>query len=171
MIILKKLIVILFLITLVVCVSKNESEVLIPSDAIRFRIIASSNNIEDQQIKYEIKNEIEPVLASILSNSQTHDDTKELINENMYKLEEIIDKHNVSYNINYGNNYFPEKTYKGIHYAEGNYESLVITIGEGIGDNWWCVLFPPLCLLEASEANYDEVTYTTYIKEIIDKFS
>ena len=171
MIRLKKLIVILFLITLVVCVSKNESEVLIPSDAIRFRIIASSNNIEDQQIKYEIKNEIEPVLASILSNSQTHDDTKELINENMYKLEEIIDKHNVSYNINYGNNYFPEKTYKGIHYAEGNYESLVITLGEGIGDNWWCVLFPPLCLLEASEANYDEITYTTYIKEIIDKFS
>ena len=168
---LKKLIVILFLITLVVCVSKNESEVLIPSDAIRFRIIGSSNNIEDQQIKYEIKNEIEPVLASILSNSQTHDDTKELINENMYKLETIIDKYNIPYNINYGNNYFPEKTYKGIHYAEGNYESLVITLGEGIGDNWWCVLFPPLCLLEASEANYDEITYTTYIKEIIDKFS
>ncbi len=167
----KKLIVILFLITLVVCVSKNESEVLIPSDAIRFRIIGSSNNIEDQQIKYEIKNEIEPVLASILSNSQTHDDTKELINENMYKLETIIDKYNIPYNINYGNNYFPEKTYKGIHYAEGNYESLVITLGEGIGDNWWCVLFPPLCLLEASEANYDEITYTTYIKEIIDKFS
>ena len=167
----KKLIVILFLITLVVCVSKNESEVLIPSDAIRFRIIASSNNIEDQQIKYKIKNEIEPVLASILSNSQTHDDTKELINENMYKLETIIDKYNIPYNINYGNNYFPEKTYKGIHYAEGNYESLVITLGEGIGDNWWCVLFPPLCLLEASEANYDEITYTTYIKEIIDKFS
>ena len=171
MIRLKKLIVILFLITLVVCVSKNESEVLIPSDAIRFRIIGSSNNIEDQQIKYEIKNEIEPVLASILSNSQTHDDTKELINENMYKLETIIDKYNIPYNINYGNNYFPEKTYKGIHYAEGNYESLVITLGEGIGDNWWCVLFPPLCLLEASEANYDEITYTTYIKEIIDKFS
>ena len=171
MIRLKKLIVILFLITLVVCVSKNESEVLIPSDAIRFRIIASSNNIEDQQIKYKIKNEIEPVLASILSNSQTHDDTKELINENMYKLETIIDKYNIPYNINYGNNYFPEKTYKGIHYAEGNYESLVITLGEGIGDNWWCVLFPPLCLLEASEANYDEITYTTYIKEIIDKFS
>lgn len=171
MIRLKKLIVILFLITLVVCVSKNESEVLIPSDAIRFRIIASSNNIEDQQIKYKIKNEIEPVLASILSNSQTHDDTKELINENMYKLETIIDKYNIPYNINYGNNYFPEKTYKGVHYAEGNYESLVITLGEGIGDNWWCVLFPPLCLLEASEANYDEITYTTYIKEIIDKFS
>ena len=168
---LKKLIVILFLITLVVCVSKNENEVLIPSDAIRFRIIANSNTLEDQSEKYLIKTEIEPVLADILMSSNNHDDTKKLINENMYRLEEIIDKHNIDYNINYGNNYFPEKTYKGVHYAEGNYESLVITLGEGSGDNWWCVLFPPLCLLEASEANYDEVTYTTYIKEIIDKFS
>ena len=167
----KKLIVILFLITLVVCVSKNESEVLIPSDAIRFRIIANSNTLEDQSEKYLIKTEIEPVLADILMSSNNHDDTKKLINENMYRLEEIIDKHNIDYSINYGNNYFPEKTYKGIHYKEGNYESLVITLGEGIGDNWWCVLFPPLCLLEASVDDYDEVTYTTYIKEIIDKFS
>ena len=171
MIILKKLIVILFLITLVVCVSKNESEVLIPSDAIRFRIIANSNTLEDQSEKYLIKTEIEPVLSDILMSSNNHDDTKKLINENMYRLEEIIDKHNIDYSINYGNNYFPEKTYKGIHYKEGNYESLVITLGEGIGDNWWCVLFPPLCLLEASVDDYDEVTYTTYIKEIIDKFS
>ena len=168
---LKKLIVILFLITLVVCVSKNESEVLIPSDAIRFRIIANSNTLEDQSEKYLIKTEIEPVLSDILMSSNNHDDTKKLINENMYRLEEIIDKHNIDYSINYGNNYFPEKTYKGIHYKEGNYESLVITLGEGIGDNWWCVLFPPLCLLEASVDDYDEVTYTTYIKEIIDKFS
>lgn len=167
----KKLIVILFLITLVVCVSKEESEVLIPSDAIRFRIIANSNSFKDQEEKHLIKTEIEPILASILNNSKTHDDAKNLINENMQKLEGIIDKHNIEYKINYGNNYFPEKTYKGIHYAEGNYESLVITLGDGLGDNWWCVLFPPLCLLEASENNYDEVTYTTYVKEIVDKFS
>ena len=57
-----------------------------------------------------------------------------------------------------------------MRYPEGNYESLVITLGEGIGENWWCVLFPPLCLLEASEANYDEVTYTTYFQEILDNF-
>ena len=79
---LKKLIVILFLITLVVCVSKNESEVLIPSDAIRFRIIANSNTLEDQSEKYLIKTEIEPVLADILMSSNNHDDTKKLINEN-----------------------------------------------------------------------------------------
>ena len=45
----------------------------------------------------------------------------------------------------------------------------MVTLGDGLGDNWWCVLFPPLCLLEATEDNYDDITYTTYIKEIIDK--
>ena len=167
---LKKLIVILFLITLVVCVSKNESEVLIPSDAIRFRIIANSNTLEDQSEKYLIKTEIEPVLADILMSSNNHNDTKKLINENMYRLEEIIDKHNIDYSINYGNNYFPEKTYKGVHYAEGNYESLVIALGEGVGDNWWCVLFPPLCLMEGEDTNTDEVEYKSFVKEMIDKY-
>lgn len=170
MIILKKIIVILFVITILLCLTNNKQEVLIPSDAIRFRIIANSNSIKDQQEKLEIKEELEPVLASILSNSSNHNNTKETIMDNMDNIKRVIEKHNINYEINYGNNYFPEKTYKGVRYPEGNYESLVITLGEGIGENWWCVLFPPLCLLEASEANYDEVTYTTYFQEILDNF-
>lgn len=165
----KKIIVILFVITILLCLTNNK-EVLIPSDAIRFRIIANSNSIKDQQEKLEIKEELEPVLASILSNSSNHNNTKETIMDNMDNIKRVIEKHNINYEINYGNNYFPEKTYKGVRYPEGNYESLVITLGEGIGENWWCVLFPPLCLLEASEANYDEVTYTTYFQEILDNF-
>ena len=166
----KKIIVILFVITILLCLTNNKQEVLIPSDAIRFRIIANSNSIKDQQEKLEIKEELEPVLASILSNSSNHNNTKETIMDNMDNIKRVIEKHNINYQINYGNNYFPEKTYKGVRYPEGNYESLVITLGEGIGENWWCVLFPPLCLLEASEANYDEVTYTTYFQEILDNF-
>ena len=166
----KKIIVILFVITILLCLTNNKQEVLIPSDAIRFRIIANSNSIKDQQVKLEIKEELEPVLASILSNSSNHNNTKETIIDNMDNIKRVIEKHNINYEINYGNNYFPEKTYKGVRYPEGNYESLVITLGEGIGENWWCVLFPPLCLLEASEANYDEVTYTTYFQEILDNF-
>ena len=46
----------------------------------------------------------------------------------------------------------------------------MITLGDGLGDNFWCVLFPPLCLLEAEETDTDEVEYTSFIKEIIDKY-
>ena len=89
----------------------------------------------------------------------------------MAKFESIIESFNVEYTINYGNNYFPEKEYKGVMYPEGNYESLVITLGSGLGENWWCVLFPPLCLLEAEEEETNSVNYTFYIKEVIEKFS
>ena len=66
--------------------------------------------------------------------------------------------------------YCKEIEYKGVIYEEGDYESLVITLGDGLGDNFWCVLFPPLCLLEAEETDTDEFEYTSFIKEIIDKY-
>ena len=72
--------------------------------------------------------------------------------------------------MNYGINYFPEKKYKGVIYEEGYYESLVITLGKGNGENWWCVLFPPLCLMEGEDNNTDEVEYKSFVKEMIDKY-
>ena len=76
----------------------------------------------------------------------------------------------ITYKVNFGYNYFPQKKYKGVVYEEGMYESLVITIGEGKGDNWWCVLFPPLCMMESNDENIEEVEYKSFIKEIIDKY-
>lgn len=172
MIILKKIIIALFFVTLLFCLSiESSGEVLIPNNAIRFRIIANSNSLEDQETKMQIREEIEPVFAEILEKSNSKEETKELINQNMAKFESIIESFNVEYTINYGNNYFPEKEYKGVMYPEGNYESLVITLGSGLGENWWCVLFPPLCLLEAEEEETNSVNYTFYIKEVIEKFS
>lgn len=166
----KKIIVCLFIVTVLVLVNKEEIKVLIPEDAIRFRIIANSNSIEDQKEKIEIRNELEPIIGDILTNSTTKEETKTEINNNLYKINHVIDKFNTTYDVNYGLNFFPEKNYKGVTYKEGNYESLVITLGDGLGDNWWCVLFPPLCLLEANETNYDDITYTSYIQELIDKY-
>ncbi len=168
----KKIIIALFIVTILFCLSTETSgEVLIPNNAIRFRIIANSNSIEDQEKKIKIREEIEPVFASILEKSNSKEETKKLIEKNMNKFENILNSFNVEYTINYGNNYFPEKEYKGVMYPEGNYESLVITLGSGLGENWWCVLFPPLCLLEAEEEKTNSPNYTFYIKEVIDKFS
>ena len=71
-----------------------------------------------------------------------------------------------NYTLIYGKNFFPEKRYKGVVYNEGYYDSLVIKLGKGKGKNWWCVLFPPLCLMETDE----NVEYKFYVKEIIDKY-
>lgn len=168
----KKIIVLLFFVTVLIYLTTgNTSGILIPSDAIRFRIIANSNSLEDQELKMKIREEIEPVFAQIMDSSNSKEETKKLIDQNMSKIEEIIEQYNVEYTINYGNNYFPKKEYKGIIYPEGNYESLVITLGSGLGNNWWCVLFPPLCLLEASEEESSNANYTFYIKEVLERFS
>ena len=75
---------------------------------------------------------------------------------------------NTNYDINFGYNYFPKKEFKGVEYKEGMYESLVVTLGNGEGNNWWCVLFPPICMIEAEEST--DVEYTTMIKEIMNKY-
>ena len=77
---------------------------------------------------------------------------------------------NDDYDINYGINHFPKKVYKGVIYPEGDYESLVVTLGNGLGKNFWCVLFPPLCLLEGEENNQKDVEYKFFVKELINKY-
>lgn len=149
----------------------EKEKVIIPTSAIRYRIIANSNSFVDQEEKMRINTEIEPILENILLSSKNINESRTNIFNNMSNIEDVINKYNVDYDINYGINYFPDKEYKGLKYQAGDYESLVITLGNGLGDNWWCVLFPPLCLIEAKENDLDEVTYTTYISDIINRFN
>ena len=55
-------------------------------------------------------------------------------------------------------------------YPAGNYDSLVITLGKGAGSNFWCVLFPPLCLLDNEKEDVGEVDYKFYVKKLLDRF-
>ena len=166
----KKIVIMIFIVMVLLLLNTKNEQIIIPSDAIRFRIIANSNNLKDQEEKIKLKNDLEPIIANILNTSKTKEETKNNINENLNLIKKTVESHNLDYNLNFGQNYFPEKTYKGITYSSGNYDSLVITLGSGKGDNWWCVLFPPLCLIEAQEDNLDDYTYTSYIKELIDKY-
>ena len=99
-------------------------------------------------------------------------DTRKYINKNMNQFTEIVDNtlkknnYSTSFNINYGKNYFPKKVYKNVIYEEGEYESLVITLGDGKGKNFWCVLFPPLCMIDKD----NDIEYKSLIKETIDKY-
>ena len=150
-------------------VTINEKEnILIPDNAIRFRVIANSDSEEDQLLKLEVKDNIEKELYKLVGEANNIDEARNIITNNLDKVDNVLKKYNINYDISYGNNYFPEKTYKGVTYKAGNYESLVITVGEGLGKNWWCVLFPPLCLLEAEESEKtNEVEYKIFIKEIL----
>ena len=161
----KKIIVFLFVLTLVYLYFNKQDEIIIPTSSIRYRIIANSNNLEDQVLKLKIKNEINKEIMPIIENSDNIDESRKLIANNLNNINSILKKYTDEYKVTFGNNYFPEKTYKGINYESGNYESLVITIGSGLGENWWCVLYPPLCLID--DENTTDIEYTTLVSKIV----
>lgn len=147
---------------------------IIPDDAIRIRIIANSNSEYDQKIKLKVKDKVEYDMYNLLKNTKSIEEARSIIKDNLINVENDIDKtlqsenYKLPFTINFGLNYFPKKEFKGITYDDGYYESVVVTLGDGLGDNWWCVLFPPLCMIEAEEST--DVEYTTMVKTIIDKY-
>lgn len=163
----------IFLIYYIIGVASEEI-IKIPDESIRFRVVANSNSTQDQDVKYKVKDEVESYMASILQNVDNIDESRNVISSNLDNINNKVtnvfnrNNYNLSYKVNFGLNYFPEKKFKGITYDAGYYESLVITIGEGKGDNWWCVLFPPLCMLEAEEST--DVEYKSFVKEIVNKY-
>lgn len=153
--------------------NKNES-VRIPDSSIRFRVLANSNSPKDQKIKEEVRDIMQKKLYNLLANTSSIKDAREIINENMDEFNNILSDEmknkGYSYKIDYGMHEFPEKTYKGVVYQAGEYESLLVTLGNGEGNNWWCVLFPPLCVMEAEEQNTSDITYKSFVKEILEKY-
>lgn len=146
----------------------------IPNDAIRIRIIPNSNSSFDQDIKLKVKDRLEITMYDLLKDAESSEEAKEIIQNNLELVDKDVKKilsdenYDKGYTINFGKNYFPEKEYKGVKYEEGYYESLLITLGKGEGDNWWCVLFPPLCLIEGEEDT--EVEYKSIVMEILNKY-
>ena len=151
--------------------NNNSENIIIPSDSIRLRVISNSNSEFDIKEKIKLKNFLEDIIFDLVKDSNSKEETKNIIINNLDYLNGEIYKflNSKNYKIDYGENYFPRKVYKGVIYEEGFYESLVVTIGNGKGSNWWCVLFPPLCLLEDNTTTKD-VEYQFFVSRIIENF-
>lgn len=170
----KKIIIILIMLTSILIYNEfKNNEVIIPDTAIRLRVIPNSNSSLDQSMKNKVKKYLEKNTYATLSNVTDIEEARTKINDSLSNLDININKifkdnkYNMEYTVDFGYNYFPEKKYRGLKYKEGYYESLVITIGEGKGDNWWCVLFPNLCLVDLE--NKTNVEYKSWIVEQINK--
>ena len=173
----KKIIIVVLVIIGITVFNNKQQEVLIPKEAIRFRIIANSDNKVDQEAKLIVRDKIETQITNDLTKTSNREEARKTLKENINNYENIVSKTlkdnnlETDFSINYGMNYFPEKKYKGVKYESGDYESLVVTLGNGLGKNWWCVLFPPLCLLEGEEEQEtEEVEYKFFVQEMIEKF-
>ena len=151
----------------IVLLSNKTDKVIIPKSSIRYRIIANSNDKDDQILKLKINEDVLPIIIKSINEENNIDEAKTSIKNSIPNIKKILDNYNVDYQINYGNNYFPQKKYKNVLYEQGNYESLVISLDKAKGDNFWCVLFPPLCLIDTNNEN---VEYESYVKKIINKY-
>lgn len=151
--------------------SFTKENVVIPKESIRYRIVANSNNEIDQYNKFKANEVIFPIINDIMNNSNNIVEARKNINKNIPLIENSLNDLNIKYKVSFGQNYFPTKTYLNNTYSEGNYESLVIYLDEARGDNFWCVMFPPLCLIDINRENLDKVVYKSYAKEIINKYS
>lgn len=160
----KKILIIVFGIIFIFMFNQDDYE--INNDSIRFRVIANSNSVYDINMKEKVVSE----LSDILFINDNKDVIKKNILTNMSLFENKIDKlfddnnYRQTYNIVYGLNEFPEKEYNGVLYKEGLYESLVVEIGEAKGDNYWCFLYPSLCLIDSN--NNKNVKYKSKIVEL-----
>lgn len=172
----KKVLIVLSVLIIILVSNTTTDDLIIPDESIRVRVIANSNSATDQAIKKIVRDEISKEITVLLEDVTNIEDARQVIKDNIDAIDKRVknvlleNNYNDKYAINYGYNLFPSKKYKGVVYKEGYYESVVVTLGNGDGNNWWCVLFPPLCLMETNQDNLDEVEYKSFIKEIIDKY-
>lgn len=128
---------------------------------IRLHVIANSNGAGDQALKLKVRDAIIAYMDD-QEDLEDADETREYLKDNLDRFETIANGVIASQGYDYaakadlGIRYIPEKTYGDITFPAGNYEALNLTLGDGEGENWWCVLFPPLCLLDEGTAASDE---------------
>ncbi len=154
--------------------SKNTS---IPDEAIRLRIIPNSNDPKDQEIKLKVRDEVLDVINPLVKDKKNQKEASVAIYEHLDVIKnavaKVLEENDVDmeYYVDYGITYFPAKTYNNKLYPAGRYESVYIVLGEGEGDNWWCVLFPSLCLVDlaTNDDEYLEDTNVEYSFLIVEK--
>ena len=113
---------------------------------IRFHVVANSDSQQDQQLKMMVRNWLLVRLQNLSEISAWAQDCTEA-----YGCDYPV-------RATFGVKAIPARQYDDIYFPAGNYEALTVTIGEGAGQNWWCVVFPPLCLVDCSEGQYEELT-------------
>ncbi len=157
----------------------NETDEIIKAykneDLVRLHVVANSNSPQDQYLKRFIRDKI---LVKISNYKDKGIREENIIKEIEEYVEEILEHNNAGYPavVSMGNYNFPRRSYGNITLPEGNYKALRIILGAGKGSNWWCVLFPPLCIngkkIDAEEDNIiagkSEIKFRLKINELID---
>ena len=138
---------------------------------LRIHIRANSNSEQDQSVKYKVKDNVVEALIPLLSQIESFEEAKCVISENFSMIEQVANQTLQDNGFSYtssamiSNEYFPTRTYENITLEEGYYDALILNLGSGEGDNWWCIVFPAFCFTQTKKS--DNIVYISQIWEII----
>ncbi|HDR7795508.1 TPA: stage II sporulation protein R [Bacillus luti] len=129
----------------------------IPKEAVRLRILANSDSEKDQALKRKVRDEVKAQIDGWVADLTSFEEARKVIQSHIPEIEKTVantlkrEGSKESFQVKFSKNVkFPTKVYGNFIYPAGEYEAVLITIGEGEGANWWCVLFPPMCFLDFS---------------------
>ena len=126
----------------------------IADNIIRFHIRAASDSDEDQSLKLKVKDAVVSYMKGELAGADSLDEARNILYDDSYDIKKlalsVIKDEGYEYDVNvyFERSYFPMKTYGDMSFPPGEYEAFRVDIGEALGRNWWCVLFPPLCFVD-----------------------
>ena len=132
------------------------------SSVIRLHVLANSDSEEDQALKLKVRDAILAEGNHLFSTCTDRDEAIKKLSANIGEIQSIAERciaeegYDYPVKIAFDNEEYPTRNYEGMSFPEGSYLSLRVSIGDGEGQNWWCVLFPPLCLDAATEKSADD---------------
>ena len=161
----------ILLATLIAAAMPTEAEARIYEDTIRLHILAASDSAEDQELKLTLRDKLLKKYSSVLSSAQDTEDAAARIQASLSEIEADCNSwvedagYNYTVRATLTHEWYSTRVYEEFTLPEGCYTSLKIEIGEATGKNWWCVMFPPLCLDVATEHPTASDTNASYTKE------
>ncbi len=142
-------------------------QIMIPPKVIRFRVIGNSDNPVDQAVKLDVRDQVLAVLDPLLSHVRTRHQAAQILHSHIREIARVanqtLEVNHVFYQAHVAltTTQFPTKAYGSWVLPAGRYQALLVTLGKGLGHNWWCVLFPSLCFIDMSNAVAIPVNKTT----------
>lgn len=126
----------------------------ISNSVFRLHVIANSNSTDDQNLKYLVRDALLEYMNTLATESNSKEDAIRIASERIHEFEQIakniVNENGYDYpiKIEIGNFSFPTKQYGDISLPSGFYDAMRVKIGSATGQNWWCVMFPPLCFID-----------------------
>ena len=148
----------------------------VTEDIVRIHIRANSNSSEDQSVKLKVRDRVVEYITPLIADCNNGSDVKLCLEKNLNNIKNVVDDelgvNGFSYqsNARINNEYFPSRAYGGNVFPADYYDALIVELGSGKGDNWWCVAYPPLCFVGYENNESGNIQYKSKIIELINKY-